>query len=159
EAHARLLMVRCVRRALSESPSATRFYRRRYGTRAGGSSTAGRAPRPRGRPVRARTAATSRWPTTRPRGRKTDAIAATARLGRGGVLGDVRPVGRGPRRRARRASRRLARSHRHTGRRVVRVDLALVVDEPDRYLGDDRWVEAFGKPLLTFLEPVGPEYS
>ena len=34
------------------------------------------------------------------------------------------------------------------------VDLALVVDEPDRYLGDERWVEAFGRPLLTFLEPT-----
>src|SRR5688500_14884664 len=34
------------------------------------------------------------------------------------------------------------------------VDLALVVDEPDRYLGDQRWVEAFGRPLLTFLEPT-----
>lgn len=34
------------------------------------------------------------------------------------------------------------------------VDLALVVDEPDRYLRDERWVEAFGRPLLTFLEPT-----
>lgn len=34
------------------------------------------------------------------------------------------------------------------------VDLALVVDEPDRYLGDERWVEAFGKPVLTLLEPT-----
>jgi aminoglycoside 6-adenylyltransferase len=34
------------------------------------------------------------------------------------------------------------------------VDLALVVDEPDRYLGDERWVEAFGRPLLTFVEPT-----
>jgi aminoglycoside 6-adenylyltransferase len=34
------------------------------------------------------------------------------------------------------------------------VDLALVVDEPDRYLGDERWIEAFGRPLLTFLEPT-----
>lgn len=34
------------------------------------------------------------------------------------------------------------------------VDLALVVDEPDRYLGDERWFEVFGRPLLTFLEPT-----
>jgi aminoglycoside 6-adenylyltransferase len=34
------------------------------------------------------------------------------------------------------------------------VDLALVVDEPDRYLREERWVEAFGKPVLTFLEPT-----
>lgn len=34
------------------------------------------------------------------------------------------------------------------------VDLVLVVDEPDRYLGDERWVESFGRPLLTFLEPT-----
>jgi aminoglycoside 6-adenylyltransferase len=34
------------------------------------------------------------------------------------------------------------------------VDLALVVDEPDRYLGDERWIVAFGRPLLTFLEPT-----
>ncbi len=34
------------------------------------------------------------------------------------------------------------------------VDLALVVDDPDRYLGDEGWVEAFGRPLLTFLEPT-----
>ena len=34
------------------------------------------------------------------------------------------------------------------------MDLALVVDEPDRYLGDERWVEAFGRPLLTSVEPT-----
>lgn len=27
-------------------------------------------------------------------------------------------------------------------------------DDPDRYLCDERWVEAFGRPLLTFLEPT-----
>lgn len=34
------------------------------------------------------------------------------------------------------------------------VDLALVVTEPDWYLGDEQWVEAFGRPLLTFVEPT-----
>jgi aminoglycoside 6-adenylyltransferase len=34
------------------------------------------------------------------------------------------------------------------------VDLTLVVDEPDRYLGDGEWLEEFGRPLLTFVEPT-----
>ena len=34
------------------------------------------------------------------------------------------------------------------------VDLVLVVDEPDRCLTDEQWLEAFGRPLLTFLEPT-----
>lgn len=34
------------------------------------------------------------------------------------------------------------------------VDLALVVDDPDGYLGDEHWLEAFGQPLLTFVEPT-----
>ena len=34
------------------------------------------------------------------------------------------------------------------------VDVALVVDDPDRYLGDERWAEAFGRPLLSFIEPT-----
>ena len=34
------------------------------------------------------------------------------------------------------------------------VDVAVVVDEPDRYLRDERWVEAFGRPLVTVLEPT-----
>jgi aminoglycoside 6-adenylyltransferase len=34
------------------------------------------------------------------------------------------------------------------------VDVTLVVDEPDRYLGDEEWVEAFGRPLVTFVEPT-----
>jgi aminoglycoside 6-adenylyltransferase len=34
------------------------------------------------------------------------------------------------------------------------VDLALVVDDPDRYLDDPDWAEAFGRPLLTFVEPT-----
>lgn len=37
------------------------------------------------------------------------------------------------------------------------VDVVLFVEEPARYLDDAGWVEAFGQPLLTFLEraPVG----
>jgi aminoglycoside 6-adenylyltransferase len=37
------------------------------------------------------------------------------------------------------------------------VDLILVVEHPDRFVADERWFEAFGSPLLTFLEdtPVG----
>jgi aminoglycoside 6-adenylyltransferase len=34
------------------------------------------------------------------------------------------------------------------------VDLALFVDDPERYLRDARWVRSFGEPLLTFLEPT-----
>jgi aminoglycoside 6-adenylyltransferase len=34
------------------------------------------------------------------------------------------------------------------------VDLALFVDEPERYLRDAAWVRSFGEPLLTFLEPT-----
>jgi aminoglycoside 6-adenylyltransferase len=34
------------------------------------------------------------------------------------------------------------------------VDLTLVVDEPDRYLGEGEWLEEFGRPLLTFVEPT-----
>lgn len=32
------------------------------------------------------------------------------------------------------------------------VDLVLVVDAPEPYLADERWVEAFGRPLLTLVE-------
>jgi aminoglycoside 6-adenylyltransferase len=32
------------------------------------------------------------------------------------------------------------------------VDVALFVDEPDRYLRDDAWVRRFGEPLLSFVE-------
>ena len=34
------------------------------------------------------------------------------------------------------------------------VDLALFVDDPERYLRDAAWVRSFGEPLLTFLEPT-----
>lgn len=34
------------------------------------------------------------------------------------------------------------------------VDLALFVDDPERYLRDVAWVRSFGEPLLTFLEPT-----
>jgi aminoglycoside 6-adenylyltransferase len=34
------------------------------------------------------------------------------------------------------------------------VDLALFVDDPERYLRDSGWVRSFGEPLLTFLEPT-----
>jgi aminoglycoside 6-adenylyltransferase len=34
------------------------------------------------------------------------------------------------------------------------VDLALFVDDPERYLRDSAWVRSFGEPLLTFLEPT-----
>jgi aminoglycoside 6-adenylyltransferase len=34
------------------------------------------------------------------------------------------------------------------------VDLALFVDDPERYLRDADWVRPFGEPLLTFLEPT-----
>lgn len=34
------------------------------------------------------------------------------------------------------------------------VDLALFVDEPERYFRDVDWVRTFGEPLLTFLEPT-----
>jgi aminoglycoside 6-adenylyltransferase len=34
------------------------------------------------------------------------------------------------------------------------VDLALFVDDPERYLRDAGWVRSFGEPLLTFLEPT-----
>jgi aminoglycoside 6-adenylyltransferase len=34
------------------------------------------------------------------------------------------------------------------------VDLALFVDEPERYLADATWTSSFGEPLLTFLEPT-----
>jgi aminoglycoside 6-adenylyltransferase len=34
------------------------------------------------------------------------------------------------------------------------VDLALFVDDPDRYLREADWVRSFGEPLLTFLEPT-----
>jgi aminoglycoside 6-adenylyltransferase len=34
------------------------------------------------------------------------------------------------------------------------VDVPLFVDEPDRLAQDETWVEAFGTPVLTFLEPT-----
>ncbi|HET6642122.1 MAG TPA: aminoglycoside 6-adenylyltransferase [Gaiellaceae bacterium] len=34
------------------------------------------------------------------------------------------------------------------------VDLALFVDDPERYLRDVAWLRSFGEPLLTFLEPT-----
>ena len=34
------------------------------------------------------------------------------------------------------------------------LDLVLVVDEPARYLEDRDWLEEFGTPVLTFLEPT-----
>jgi aminoglycoside 6-adenylyltransferase len=34
------------------------------------------------------------------------------------------------------------------------VDLALFVDDPERYLRDASWLRSFGEPLLTFLEPT-----
>jgi aminoglycoside 6-adenylyltransferase len=34
------------------------------------------------------------------------------------------------------------------------VDLALFVDDPERYLRDAAWLRSFGEPLLTFLEPT-----
>ena len=34
------------------------------------------------------------------------------------------------------------------------VDLALFVDDPERYLCDAAWVRSFGEPLLTFQEPT-----
>jgi aminoglycoside 6-adenylyltransferase len=34
------------------------------------------------------------------------------------------------------------------------VDLALFVDDPERYLRDSAWVRSFGEPLLTFMEPT-----
>jgi aminoglycoside 6-adenylyltransferase len=34
------------------------------------------------------------------------------------------------------------------------VDLTLVVEQPDRYLGDGEWLEEFGRPLLTLVEPT-----
>jgi aminoglycoside 6-adenylyltransferase len=34
------------------------------------------------------------------------------------------------------------------------VDLALFVDDPDRYLRGAAWLRSFGEPLLTFLEPT-----
>jgi aminoglycoside 6-adenylyltransferase len=34
------------------------------------------------------------------------------------------------------------------------IDLALFVDDPERYLRDAAWVRSFGEPLLTFLEPT-----
>lgn len=34
------------------------------------------------------------------------------------------------------------------------IDLLLVVDHPDRYLRDEHWLEAFGRPILTLLEPT-----
>jgi aminoglycoside 6-adenylyltransferase len=34
------------------------------------------------------------------------------------------------------------------------VDLALFVDDPERYLSDAAWLRSFGDPLLTFLEPT-----
>ncbi|MBA2255425.1 MAG: aminoglycoside 6-adenylyltransferase, partial [Chloroflexi bacterium] len=33
-------------------------------------------------------------------------------------------------------------------------DLVLLVDDPPSYAADPRWLEAFGRPLLTFLEPT-----
>lgn len=37
------------------------------------------------------------------------------------------------------------------------VDLVFFVDDPHRYLGDGDWLQAFGEPLLSFIEetPVG----
>jgi aminoglycoside 6-adenylyltransferase len=37
---------------------------------------------------------------------------------------------------------------------VSDVDLVLFVDDPERYLHDTGWLESFGEPLLTFLEPT-----
>lgn len=37
---------------------------------------------------------------------------------------------------------------------VSDVDVVLFVAEPARYLRDDAWVERFGEPLLTFVEPT-----
>ena len=39
------------------------------------------------------------------------------------------------------------------------LDVVLVVDDPERYATDERWVSEFGSPVLTFLEPtaVGEE--
>jgi aminoglycoside 6-adenylyltransferase len=34
------------------------------------------------------------------------------------------------------------------------IDLALFVDDPERYLRDVAWVRSFGEPLLMFLEPT-----
>jgi aminoglycoside 6-adenylyltransferase len=34
------------------------------------------------------------------------------------------------------------------------VDLALFVDDPERYLRDGTWMRSFGEPLLTFVEPT-----
>jgi aminoglycoside 6-adenylyltransferase len=34
------------------------------------------------------------------------------------------------------------------------IDLVLVVENPDRYLRDEHWLEAFGRPILTLLEPT-----
>jgi aminoglycoside 6-adenylyltransferase len=38
------------------------------------------------------------------------------------------------------------------------IDLALVVDDPTPYLASAEWLGAFGRPLLSFVEPtaVGP---
>jgi predicted nucleotidyltransferase len=32
------------------------------------------------------------------------------------------------------------------------IDIVLVCREPERFITDDRWVEAFGTPVLTFVE-------
>ena len=34
------------------------------------------------------------------------------------------------------------------------VDVVLFVDDPARFLGDAAWLERFGEPLLTFVEPT-----
>ena len=34
------------------------------------------------------------------------------------------------------------------------VDVAAIVDDPARYLGDGEWVRELGEPVLTFLEPA-----
>jgi aminoglycoside 6-adenylyltransferase len=34
------------------------------------------------------------------------------------------------------------------------IDLALFVDDPQRYLADSTWLRSFGEPLLTFVEPT-----
>jgi aminoglycoside 6-adenylyltransferase len=34
------------------------------------------------------------------------------------------------------------------------VDLVLFVEDPGRYLGEETWLQRFGEPLLTFVEPT-----
>ncbi|HYI74807.1 MAG TPA: aminoglycoside 6-adenylyltransferase [Gaiellaceae bacterium] len=51
----------------------------------------------------------------------------------------------------------LVGSHARTDTRADRwsdLDVILVVDDPDVYAADARWVEEFGVPALTFLEPT-----